>query len=74
MGRKNQNAYIKKQKEERKRKARQEKKQKKEARKSLETSGKLEDMMAYVDKYGNITSEPPEEKAPPKKDIKSGTS
>jgi len=65
MGRKNQNAYIKKQKEERKRKARQEKKQKKEARKSLETSGKLEDMMAYVDKDGNITSEPPEEKAPP---------
>ena len=74
MGRKNQNAYIKKQKEERKRKARQEKIQKKEARKSLETSGKLEDMMAYVDRDGNITSEPPEEKAPPKKDIKSGTS
>ena len=73
MGRKNQNAYIKKQKEERKRKARQEKIQKKEARKSLETSGKLEDMMAYVDKDGNITSEPPEEKAPPKKDSKSGT-
>jgi len=61
MGRKNQNTFIKKQKEEKKRKAKQEKKEKMEARKAQETSGKLEDMMAYVDKYGNITSEPPEE-------------
>jgi len=61
MGRKNQNAFIKKQKEERKRKAKQEKKEKMEARKSQPTSSKLEDMMAYVDKYGNLTSEPPED-------------
>jgi len=61
MGRKNQNAYIKKQKEERKRKAKLAKKLKKEERRSQATSGKLEDMMAYVDKDGNITSEPPEE-------------
>jgi len=61
MGRKNQNAYIKKQKAEKKRKAKQEKLQKKEARKNQPSSGKLEDMMAYVDKDGNITTEPPEE-------------
>ncbi len=61
MGRKNQNAYIKKQKAEKKRKAKKEKLQKKEARKNQHSSGKLEDMMAYVDKDGNITTEPPEE-------------
>ena len=61
MGRKNFNAYIKKQKEEKKRKKLAEKKQKMEARKSQETSGKLEDMMAYVDEDGNIISTPPGE-------------
>lgn len=61
MGRKNQNAFIKKQKEERKRKAREEKKAKKEARRSLPTSSKLEDMMAYVDEHGNIVSGTPED-------------
>ncbi len=69
MGRKNQNAFIKKQKEERKRKARLEKQAKKEARRALPTSSKLEDMMAYVDKYGNLTTEPPEEEVK-KKDEK----
>ena len=61
MGR-NQNAYIKKQKAEQKRKKKLAKQQKMEERKSQETSSKLEDMMAYVDEFGNITSEPPEEK------------
>ena len=60
MGRKNHNAYIKKQKEEIKRKKLQEKKKKKEERKSRSTSSNFEDMIAYVDKDGNITSEPPE--------------
>ena len=64
MGRKNQNAFIKKQKEERKRKKRAEKQQLKEERRSQPTSGKLEDMIAYVDENGNIVSEPPEEDDP----------
>ena len=64
MGRKNQNTFIKKQKEERKRKARQEKMQKKEERKSQPTSSKLEDMLAYVDENGNITTEAPEDEIP----------
>ena len=62
MGRKNQNAFIKKQKEEKKRKAREAKRKKMDERKQGEHSGKLEDMIAYVDEFGNITSEPPEEK------------
>lgn len=76
MGRKNQNAYIKKQKAERRRKKREEKKQKKEIRRSQATSGDLEEMTAYVDKYGNITSEPPEEdnKNPPKPPRKTSNS
>ncbi|MDN5202439.1 cold-shock protein [Fulvivirgaceae bacterium BMA10] len=66
MGRKNNNAFIKKQKAERKRKKREEKRQKMEARKNEVTSGNLDDMTAYVDQDGNITSEPPEEN---KKDL-----
>ena len=61
MGRKNFNAYIKKQKAEKKRKKKKEKKEKLDARKNQETSSKLEDMMAYVDEFGNILSAPPEE-------------
>ena len=64
MGRKNQNTFIKKQKAEKRRKAKMEKLQKKEERKSQPTSGKLEDMMAYVDEDGNITTEPPEDNIP----------
>ncbi|MDH5599264.1 MAG: cold-shock protein [Cyclobacteriaceae bacterium] len=60
MGRKNQNAFIKKQKEEKKRKKKEEKKQKKEVRKNQSAENTPEDMIAYIDKDGNITSEPPE--------------
>ena len=60
MGRKNQNSFIKKQKQEQKRKAKEAKRKKMEARKNEPHSGKLDDMMAYVDEFGNITSEPPE--------------
>jgi hypothetical protein len=56
MGRKNFNAFLKKQKEEKKRKKNAEKRKKKEERKGQSTSGKLEDMLAYVDEYGNIVS------------------
>ena len=61
MGRKNQNAFIKRKKEEEKRKKKKEKQEKKEARKQEPTSSKLEDMLAYVDKDGNITNRPPED-------------
>ena len=56
MSRKNFNAFIKKQKAEKKRKAKQEKKLRREARKNQPTSGNLEDMMAYLDEDGNIIS------------------
>ncbi len=56
MGRRNYNTFIKKQKAEKKRKAKMEKRLKKESKKKESTSGNLEDMMAYVDEYGNIIS------------------
>jgi len=72
MGRKNFNSYIKKQKQEKKRKKLEEKKAKMEERRSQPTSSKLEDMIAYVDEYGVITSKPPgeEDEKPPKKEKK----
>ncbi len=60
MGR-NYNSFLKKKRAEKKRKAKQEKKLKMEKRKEEQTSGKLEDMMAYVDEYGNIVSKNPDE-------------
>ena len=53
------NRYIKKQKAEKKLKKRKEKEQKKIARKENSSGGSFESMIAYVDKFGNITSEPP---------------
>ena len=71
MSRKNHNAFLKKQRAERKRKAKLEKKQKMEERKNQPSSGKLEDMMAYLDEDGNIISAPPEaEDSPPAEDPK----
>jgi S-adenosylmethionine hydrolase len=69
MGR-SQNSFIKNQKANKKKKKRQEKLQKKIDKKDQETSGKLDDMIAYVDEFGNIVDEKPEE---PKKDNKSET-
>ena len=60
MGR-NQNSFIKNQKATKKKKKRQEKLQRKIEKKEQETSGSLDDMMAYVDEFGNILDEPPEE-------------
>lgn len=54
-----QNSFIKKQKAEKKRKKKQEKMEKRLNKES--GSGELQDMIAYVDEFGNITSEPPEE-------------
>jgi len=42
-----------------------EKKLKREAKKDQETSGRLKDMMAYVDEEGNIVSVDPDEDQKP---------
>jgi len=55
------NRYIKKQKAEKRVKKRQEKDQKKIVRKENSAGGSFENMIAYVDKFGNITSERPVE-------------
>ncbi len=63
-----QNSFIKNQKAIKKSKKRQEKLERKVAKKDQKTSGALEDMIAYVDEFGNIVDEKPEE--PKKKEIK----
>ncbi len=53
--------FSKKEKEKARLKKSKEKKEKAEERKANATKGKsLEDMMAYTDEYGNITSTPPD--------------
>ena len=59
---KSNNAFIKKQKELNRKKKREEKIEKKNERRKHSSGGELENMMAYVDEYGNITSTPPEKK------------
>ena len=59
---KSNNAYIKKQKELQRKKKREEKQERKNERKKNSAGGSLENMMAYVDENGNITSTPPEKK------------
>lgn len=58
-----QNSFIKNQLAQKKRKKQQEKLQKKIDKKDKSTSGSLDDMIAYVDEYGNIVDTPP---APPR--------
>jgi len=57
------NSYIKKQKTEKRLKKRKEKEIKKQLRRENSQGGGLDTMIAYVDKFGNITSEPPDENA-----------
>ena len=53
--------FNKKEKEKKKQQKKQEKEQRKADRKANSKTGQsLEDMMAYVDEYGNITSTPPD--------------
>jgi cold shock CspA family protein len=60
MGR-SQETFSKKEKEKKKLKKRQDKEQKKEERKADSSKGKgIEEMLAYVDDEGNITSTPPD--------------
>ena len=61
MGRKNFNAFIKKQKADKKRKKKEDKRKKLEERKNEPTHSNLEDMIAYVDEEGNIIPDPPED-------------
>jgi hypothetical protein len=54
-------SFLKKQIERKKKKKKKEKAEKKLERKNQPTSGALEDMLAYVDADGNLTTEPPSE-------------
>jgi len=57
---KSQETWNKKEKEKKKQKKRDEKEQKKQERKANSSKGGMDDMIAYVDEYGNITSTPPD--------------
>lgn len=59
---KSQATFSKKENEKKRLKKRQDKQEKKEERQSNKKSMSLEDMMAYVDENGNITSTPPDPK------------
>ena len=59
MGR-SQETFNKKEVRNKKEKKRKEKEKKKLARKENEKKGSLDDMIAYVDEHGNITSTPPD--------------
>jgi cold shock CspA family protein len=57
---KSQETFNKKEKEKKKLRKKKEKMQKKEDRKANSSDGSLENMMAYVDEYGNIVDSPPD--------------
>jgi len=59
MGR-SQTTFNKKEREKKKRQKKKEKAERREERREQESSGKLDDMIAYVDEYGNIVDSPPE--------------
>lgn len=60
-------SFSKKEKEKKKAQRKKEKLARKEAKKDQEKSGKLEDMLAYVDEFGNILDTPPDETKKKKK-------
>jgi cold shock CspA family protein len=56
-------SFNKKEREKKQQQKRQDKEQKKEDRKAQASKGKsIDDMLAYVDEYGNITATPPTER------------
>lgn len=72
---KSKETWNKKQVRKKKQKKKEEKARRREERKETESSGKLEDMIAYVDEYGNISDTPPDPSKKKKikaKDIKLG--
>jgi predicted secreted Zn-dependent protease len=62
-----QNSFLKKQLEQNKAKKKKEKEQRKHDRHENATGGNLENMMAYVDEFGNISSTPPNTTPPEEK-------
>lgn len=62
---KSRETYNKREKEKKKIRLRNEKAEKREERKANKTKGKsLDDMLAFVDENGNLSSTPPEPKKP----------
>ena len=59
---KSQATFMKKQLEKNKQKKKEDKQQRKEQRKKNAKGGSLEDMLAYVNEFGEITTTPPEKK------------
>ncbi len=59
---KSNNSFIKKQKELQRKRKQQEKVERKKERQKNSPGGALENMLAYVDEFGNITSAPPQKK------------
>lgn len=57
---KSQNSFIKQEKEKQRDKKRKEKLERKEERKANASDGGFDNMIAYVDEFGNITSTPPD--------------
>jgi cold shock CspA family protein len=57
---KSQQTFSKKEKEKKSLKKRQDKQKKQEERKTNSKSAEFDDMIAYVDEYGNITETPPD--------------
>lgn len=55
-----QNSFLKKQLEQNKAKKKKEKEQRKQERHEHAGGGSLENMLAYVDEFGNISATPPE--------------
>lgn len=63
---KSRETFNKRNRELKKQKQKEDKQQKKEERKSQSGSKNLEDMIAYVDEDGNLSSTPPEHRPTPK--------
>lgn len=59
---KSQASFMKKQLEKNKQKKKEEKSERKQERKQNSSGGDLENMMAYVNEFGEIVSTPPEKK------------
>ncbi len=66
---KSQNQFMKKQREKQKQRKKDDKQKRKQERQENSTNGTLDEMIAYVDDFGNITDTPPEE---PKKEKPAG--
>jgi hypothetical protein len=60
-----QNSFLKKQLQQNKAKKKKEKVQRKQERQENAAGGALDNMMAYVDAFGNISSTPPEKPEKP---------